>query len=324
MLEALGLSDAEEDTYRALMATSPATVAQLTERLNAPKERVRRTLHALTASGLVARAPGRTPAYSAVDPRVGLAALIRERRAELDAMTTTVEAYSSEYHERMLLTGAQHFVELIEGPSAITARLAELMAGAEHEVLAFDAPPYVTADLSASTAERDLLAREVRVRAVYANEVLAIPSRAERIRDLVTLGESARVLPRVPLKMVIVDRRTAVIPLTASAQGTRSTAALVRRSLLCDALVELFEANWDQAAPVFAAGVSSADIHPEISPADQALLHLLHAGLKDDAIARNLDISERTLRRRITELTTRLGASSRFQAGAQAVRRGWL
>jgi DNA-binding NarL/FixJ family response regulator len=78
------------------------------------------------------------------------------------------------------------------------------------------------------------------------------------------------------------------------------------------------------AARSWSVSATIADQDGEISPADQALLHLLHAGLKDDAIARNLDISERTLRRRITELTTRLGASSRFQAGAQAVRRGWL
>jgi DNA-binding CsgD family transcriptional regulator len=224
----------------------------------------------------------------------------------------------------MLLTDAQHLVELVEGPSAITHRVGALLAGAEHEVLAFDAPPYVTADASASDAERDLLTRGVRVRAIYANEVLGITPRVEYIRELVALGESARVLPTVPLKMVIIDGRDAVFPLTASAQGTRSTAALIRRSLLCDALVELFEVHWKQAAPVFATTLDSDQVHPEITPADQALLHLLHAGLKDDAIARNLDIGERTLRRRVTALNERLGASSRFQAGAQAVRRGWL
>ncbi len=83
-------------------------------------------------------------------------------------------------------------------------------------------------------------------------------------------------------------------------------------------------ASWQQATPVFGSEAQETEEQPDLSEADRALLHLLHAGLKDETIARQLGLSERTLRRRITDLTTRLGATSRFQAGAQVVRRGWL
>jgi DNA-binding NarL/FixJ family response regulator len=46
--------------------------------------------------------------------------------------------------------------------------------------------------------------------------------------------------------------------------------------------------------------------------------------MKDDVIARQLGISERTVRRRVADLAARLGAASRFQIGAQAARRGWV
>jgi len=62
----------------------------------------------------------------------------------------------------------------------------------------------------------------------------------------------------------------------------------------------------------------------EVSAEDRALLQLLNAGLKDEAIARQLDMSQRTLRRRVADLTHRLGATSRFQTGTQAMRRGWV
>jgi DNA-binding NarL/FixJ family response regulator len=99
------------------------------------------------------------------------------------------------------------------------------------------------------------------------------------------------------------------------------TATLVHRSPLCDALVELFEAGWRQATPVFGSKAQEKEEQPDLSETDCALLH---AGLKDKSIARQLGLSERTLRRRITGLSTRLVATSRFQAGAQAARRGWL
>jgi DNA-binding NarL/FixJ family response regulator len=37
-----------------------------------------------------------------------------------------------------------------------------------------------------------------------------------------------------------------------------------------------------------------------------------------------MGLSLRTVRRRIAELMIELGADTRFQAGAEAVRRGWL
>ncbi|WUH89866.1 hypothetical protein OG900_06865 [Streptomyces sp. NBC_00433] len=157
-----------------------------------------------------------------MDPRLGLAALIRAQRTELDRTSAALETYAADFHERMLRTDPHRLVEVIEGPIAITAHLAELMAGAQREVLAFDTPPYVTVDRSASDSERHLLRRGIGVRAVYSTEVLAIPERADRLRGLVSLGEQARVAPRVPLKMVLVDDREAVIPLTASAEGIRT------------------------------------------------------------------------------------------------------
>ena len=54
------------------------------------------------------------------------------------------------------------------------------------------------------------------------------------------------------------------------------------------------------------------------------MLELMAAGLKDEIVARRLGLSTRTLRRRIAGVMRELGADTRFQAGCEAVRRGWL
>ena len=54
------------------------------------------------------------------------------------------------------------------------------------------------------------------------------------------------------------------------------------------------------------------------------LLELLAGGAKDEQIARTMGVSLRTVRRRIASLLAELGVDSRFQAGMEAVRRGWL
>ncbi|WP_031522171.1 helix-turn-helix domain-containing protein [Streptomyces sp. NRRL F-5123] len=324
MLEPIGLDECAERAYQVLLRQESLTAGALAELLDVPPARARLALDGLVAAGLAGCRAGRPAQYAPVDPRTGLASLIRARQAELERVASSVEAYAAEFHERSLRADPRLMVEVIEGPARITRRVEELLASAEREVLAFDTPPYVTSYGSTSEAERTLLARGVSVRAAYAGEVLAVPEYAERLRDLVALGEQARVLPRVPTKLIVVDRREALVPLTGSDEGMRTAAVLVRQSGLSDALTELFEVHWAQGTPIFAAPGAAVQVHPEIAEEDRALLQLLNAGLKDEAIARQLDLSQRTLRRRIADLTRRLGATSRFQAGTQAMRRGWL
>jgi phospholipase C len=77
--------------------------------------------------------------------------------------------------------------------------------------------------------------------------------------------------------------------------------------------------QWDTAQQPVPAGKNSV-----LDAAGLGILQLLNAGMKDDVIGRQLGISERTVRRRLAQLAAGLGASSRFQIGAQAARRGWV
>jgi len=94
-------------------------------------------------------------------------------------------------------------------------------------------------------------------------------------------------------------------------------AVVVRPSALLDALVDFFELCWQQGIPLHGHAAH------ELGDDDKSLLALMAAGLKDEAIARRLGWSLRTMRGRVSDLHMRLGATNRFQAGAIATRRGW-
>jgi DNA-binding NarL/FixJ family response regulator len=91
------------------------------------------------------------------------------------------------------------------------------------------------------------------------------------------------------------------------------SALVVHRCSLVDVLVQMFLLLWDQALPV---------VQESASDVDARLLTLLTAGLKDEAIARQLGLSGRTVRRRIAALMELVGARTRFQAGVYSARRG--
>lgn len=96
-----------------------------------------------------------------------------------------------------------------------------------------------------------------------------------------------------------------MLPLTSQHASSVDSSLIVHPSALLDALVSLFEALWRSAVPL-----------PGQDAPDDTVLALLAAGLTDDAIARRLSISTRTVQRRVRDLCDRLGARTRFQAGA--------
>ncbi len=91
---------------------------------------------------------------------------------------------------------------------------------------------------------------------------------------------------------------------------------VVRTPVLVLAMREMFELLWSRAVPVPPADGEGVADEPAL------ILALLAAGAKDEAIARHLRLSLRTVRRRVAALMDQLGASTRFQAGIEAARRG--
>jgi DNA-binding NarL/FixJ family response regulator len=63
---------------------------------------------------------------------------------------------------------------------------------------------------------------------------------------------------------------------------------------------------------------------PAPSPEERRLVELLSEGRTDDVVARTLGCTRRTLQRRLRRVFEKLGAASRFQAGALAERAGWI
>jgi len=160
---------------------------------------------------------------------------------------------------------------------------------------------------------------QVRCRSIYDAAAMEDPVGRRIVQACAEAGEQARLLSRVPMKMKLADRATALLPLTPA--GT-SGALVIRAPVIIAALREYFELLWERATPLGAPRVPAAA--DRLTPAQQKVLELMAEGLQDDAIARRAGISTTTVRRRITVILGRLGVDSRFAAGAAAQRRGWI
>ncbi|RPE39627.1 regulatory LuxR family protein [Streptomyces sp. Ag109_O5-1] len=314
---AVGVSAFDETVYRSILHQPDAGAAGWALLTRATPAQLREACNRLLALGLL-QPPDSMGGLRAVDPRVAIRALIRRRETESELLAATAEEMATAYEAGLLREEPSRLIEVASGEGAIAARLEEMYARAEHEVCLFDTPPYLAPPAPQVDLQADLLKRGIVSRGVYAASALADPNTLSRAWKMVELGEQARVLPSVPLKLLVVDGRRALLPLTSSAAGGYC-AVVVWHSAVTEALQKLFELAWQQATPL-----GRPEGNGELSEDEQTLTRLLAAGMKDEAVARHLGVSLRTLRRRVSDLQERLGAASRFQLGLRAAQRGWL
>ncbi|WUW19207.1 LuxR C-terminal-related transcriptional regulator [Streptomyces sp. NBC_01465] len=324
----LGLGERELLVYEALLNSvryeSRAALA-LDVSLTVPQ--VTAALDALGELGFAHPAPaGDSGLPIAVSPATAIRNRIHLRRAyllgassELEVLTASADRLASQ----VLGSGADPQnvgIETVRGRGAISERVTALLASAQSEVNLLDRPPYASTAAGgkpAPLAVTDLVQRGVRVRVVVDRAGLDFPGRARGLGELAEQGVEIRLAPNLPTKLITVDRQITLLPPTDAADPT-GAAMVVKDALLGNALMPLFEEVWQRALPI---GLGETGT---VTEEDKELLTMLASGLKDEAIARRLDVHVRTVRRRITSLMASLNADTRFQAGIQAVRKGWL
>lgn len=318
--DVVGLDGPAELVYRLVLAEGAVTPDDVSSALPLDVAAAAALLERLRDAGLINLVSGRGR-YTAVDPRVALRSLTERTADRLDRMRAAIPAMAELFERVAAQTRADPEVRVVDEPGLIGMWYVRLEHEVTAEFLAFDRPPYVLAD--ENPVEPLVLARGVDWRVVYAAEVLERPGAWAALRHAVDHGERSRIAPELPTKLAIADRRIAIV--STSLEPGRPVALVTESAPLVDLFVSYFEAVWDRAVDVPVTDtLAGVRLGGGPSAEDLALLAMLDVGAKDEVIARELGMSPRTLRRRSAELLQRLGAANRFQAGAQAVRKGWI
>jgi DNA-binding CsgD family transcriptional regulator len=209
-------------------------------------------------------------------------------------------------------------IQVLTDPAEIGAMSVELCLSAERdcsnlETAHFRRPPDPR---SVKLPPAEVVERGVRFRNIYARAVLEIPGAEEMLRLCAGGGWEQRVLPDLPMKMVLVDERTALLPLDPTGMDG---AVLIRAPVIVATFRSYFEMLWLRAVPL---GVTR--VRSRLSGPQDQVLRLMLSGMTDAAIARHLGASERTVRRHVAALLDMLGVDNRIAAAVVAVREGWI
>ncbi|NYF58284.1 helix-turn-helix domain-containing protein [Micromonospora purpureochromogenes] len=327
MLAALGLEPAEEAVYRALLNRPSATTVRIAKILELAEPDAATALARLEDVGLVNRDP--TGAYRATPPAVGLGALITERRDSLRMAEHALVTLAEEHRAAVAGRTIGELIEVVTGVDAIRHRFLQLQQAARTQLRLFITAPFVAVPPGENTAEPAAVERGIRFRAVLERAVLEQPGHVEETVDSLGRGVELRVVDELPMKLAIADADLALVPL-AVAPGGEPGAVLLHRSGLLTAMEALFDAVWQRAHPLelSTVGAGPAQLAELATDAptdlDRKIIALLLAGLTDQAVATQLDLSLRTLQRRLRHLMDTAGVRTRMQLSWYAVQNGWV
>jgi DNA-binding NarL/FixJ family response regulator len=313
------LSDDAALLFRRILRGMPGTLDQHASDLGWSRTRAGRRVDDLLGLRLV-RTDGEGR-LRADDPRATLGRLLDTEETTLDArrqelldLRQSIDSFEIDYRRGLQLSGPRvppwEEIPRAEAP-AVVEQLARSSRGPVLQASArIGVGPGHHEDVQRRRAV--LIAEGREQRTIFPLLVLTDPQWHSFAEARAATGEAQRYLEDVPVEFAVFGRSGVLLD---EGGGEESDYLLIRPRAVVDVFVILFESLWHRADPLNEGRADQRDVK---------LLELLAVGFKDEAIARHLGLSLRTVRWRLAGLMAEHGADTRFQLGLAVARRGLL
>jgi DNA-binding CsgD family transcriptional regulator len=293
---------------------------ELCDHLGIAPEKLRKIITLLQELDLVRVAPGPDGSIVAVSPDIALAGTVRPLKraiAEADELvaraTTRIDLFRSVYYDACRERDRDEAIDLLWTVEEVLTSLAEQALACREEVLS--ARPNTHTDGTTTELARnvDLLRRGVHLRVLYPHSVRFNGPTQAYLKRLILAGAGVRTMDEVTEQIIIFDRR--VVYLADRREVGAPSAVRIREPTVVSYLYRRVDSQWDNGMDLDMAAAPDVDIEEQVK---RSIIRLLAQGLKDEVVSRRLGMSVRSCRKHISEIMTRLGATSRFQAGVLA------
>lgn len=263
--------------------------------------------------------------YDAVSPSEAAEEIVGPREAaayaalrEAAGMRRTLRDLAPLYRAASRGTDVAASSEILRSGQEVNDRLHELLPGVRRAVASAHptmAPPEVLE--SSLESDGELLSRGIEYRQLFTHTARRYHLSMTYLRTMQRLGAEVRTAALIPSRMILIDDQYALLPVSSG----DAVAAIVRDPPVIGYLHEFFTFLWERGQPLTDDEVSEDRVPQEV---EVAILRELAEGRTDEAIARRLGISSRTLRRYLSGMFESFGVETRFQLGMAAVRQGLI
>lgn len=313
------LGDEELAAYQFLVTTGGAKLERVASRLGWGTGRTERVLSRLSGMRLARSGAQNRREWTAVHPDMVKLLYAKPLSGVIDTWQTQLEALRAQLDT---LSGFGDSADegegigpvlTIEGARDIHDALTAAAARCTDEVLAVQPLGRQTSSLAEQVVcgDGEPLAPTVGVRVLLPHLSRCDAEVRDRTARISAAGGEVRTTAASLPPLIVFDRSVAFL----FDDGDAETAHLVQHKALVDFMTHMTVSAWASSSAFERTGGNKRIPEALTQETKTAIVQLLTAGYKDEAVAKRLGIGVRTCRKYIAELFGDLGARSRFQAG---------
>ena len=248
----LGMSEREAKVFFALLNKRTATASALQKMSGIPQNKIYETLNSLTRSGyFIERQEGRFRIFEIADPSISLERDFQKLNERYNSAIDQKEEIIKIYNSNERVVEPFEYIEIIHGNENIHRKYIELLNCAKYEVLGFTRPPFASSSSEMRKEQADALDNFKKrggtcngVREVNEN---SLPRMFHNIFDGFQTNDCFRIVPSLPIKMFIFDRKALLIAQKESlTKESELTMTIVKQKAMIDGYSALFDFFWEQ------------------------------------------------------------------------------
>lgn len=252
-LSGVGLTDAPESVYRAIVAQLAIQPDELVEATGLTVESVTASIGTLISRGLVDASGG---TLTAVSPLLTLGDLVA--KSERDArMARAALDELADHHRSIRQQEEFRGLEVIHGRANIGGWINHLMRATERELRLFAKPPFGVVGVAETDSEKELAVRGLAERVIIERSLLDEPETEQDLLASLDRGQQIRLAETLPSKLLIADDSMALVQLDEGGPS-HDVVVVVRPGGLLTSLTTLFESLWERSIQP-AGGSGTAD-----------------------------------------------------------------
>jgi len=253
----IGLTEREAKVYITLLSGRMFTVLELQEAVNIPRTKIYEVLNKLVSRNIcIEKKLGRNKLYEAVEPKLAMERVLDSYKKELERKEELIqqvsEVFTPIFQNSKSIVNPLEFIDVMKEKTQIHKRYTVCVHSTRREMLTFNKGPYAC-DTSDRLGEQEdeeykLLKRGGSCKDIYElSELKEVDWLLNSVKKSLKLGQQARVVERLPIKMLVFDQEKVMFALEQPVLVPNElTMIYIEHKQLAEACSMLFYHLWDQ------------------------------------------------------------------------------
>jgi sugar-specific transcriptional regulator TrmB len=252
----VGLTEREAKVYITLLNGRMYSASDLQKAVNIPSTKIYEVLNKMLSRGICTeRKLGKNKIYEAIEPELALERIYRKYQNDLNSKKKLIdqlsEVFTPIYENSKSIINPLEFIEVMSDKVQIHRRYTNSVRNTKREMLTFNKGPYASDNPERLAEQEDeetkLLKRGGKTKNIYEfKEFKEVDWLLESVKKTVRFGQEARIVEKLPIKMLIFDDEKVMFPLEQPIDVSNDlTMIYIEHKQLANACRILFNHLWD-------------------------------------------------------------------------------